>query len=69
MLPFSKEMREMKDTAAAKYAYMDKMNGRLETLEIYAQIRVSNEDFKARKKNKFELLDEEMFKNKIDLQE
>lgn len=40
------------------YEMMDKMDSRLDIVEIFAQIRVNNEDMKKRKKNKFELIDE-----------
>ena len=69
MLPFSTEMREMKDTATARYKMMDKMDNRLDIVEIFAQIRVGKDDAKARKKNKFELIEAEMMKNRVELQE
>ena len=69
MVPFNNEMKEIKEVAKQRYNMMDKMDNRLDIVEIFAQIRVRNDDNKNRKKNKFELIDEQIMKNRVELQE
>ena len=64
LVPFRDELSDQKTLARKKYDYIDKLFDRLNQVEVFAMIELSEGmQLDPTKKNKFDIIEEKIFEN------